>query len=220
MTILWDWNGTLLDDTLSAVDALNEMLSKRGLAPIDAGFYRANFAFPVRPFYEAIGVDLDNEDWDALAREYHEAYRRRRPGLNEEAVAALEQAKRRGARQAIVSALRQDLLDEETSRLGVRGYFEKIRGTDNLDGKSKLDCAAELAAAMQDIPSRIVFIGDSLHDKEVADAVGAKCVLFGGGSHSPERLRAAAPTGDSLPHAVELAFAACGENTLQRESQP
>lgn len=31
-TILWDWNGTLLDDVEVALAAMNEMLARRGLS--------------------------------------------------------------------------------------------------------------------------------------------------------------------------------------------
>ena len=53
--------------------------------------------------------------------------------------------------------------------------------------------------------SNVVMIGDALHDKEVADALGIRCVLCAQGSHSAERLRSAAPTGDTLLAAVDLA---------------
>ena len=207
MTLLWDWNGTLLDDTWAAVAALNDMLARRGLGLIDVDFYRREFSFPVKPFYERMGFDIANEDWNAIAQEYHDAFRSRRAALAPDAVAALEIAKAAGVRQAIVSALRQDYLDEETARLGVRDYFFAVRGTDNLDGRSKLERARELVAEARAVGGGpIVFIGDSLHDKEVADAVGAGCVLFGGGSHAPERLRAVSPTGDTLVSAVRLAL--------------
>ena len=67
MTILWDWNGTLLDDTDACVASLNLMLERRGVKPITLEFYRREFAFPVRSFYEKIGVRLEDEDWDRLA---------------------------------------------------------------------------------------------------------------------------------------------------------
>jgi len=90
MHIVWDWNGTLLDDTEACIDALNEMLAKRGLEPITLDFYRRHFAFPVRSFYERIGVKLANEDWDRLAREYHDAYHARPARLARGTFAALD----------------------------------------------------------------------------------------------------------------------------------
>lgn len=218
--ILWDWNGTLLDDTQAALDTLNIMLERRGGKPIEMGFYRDHFAFPVKPFYKAIGVCLENEDWDALAQEYHDTYAEQPKRLNPDAIAALELARTAGARQSIISALEQSLLSEITERLGVAKYMDFIYGVDNLDGFGKIDRARELANAITHSPTRplshsptIVLIGDSLHDKEVADALGVGCVLCGQGSHAAWRLAAVAPTGETLTDAVRMALYGKGVRT-------
>lgn len=202
--ILWDWNGTLLDDTQAALDTLNVMLAKRGAKPIEMDFYRDHFAFPVRPFYESIGMELENEDWDALAQEYHDIYAAQPKQLNREAFAALELVKEAGVGQSIISALRQDLLDRATADYGVAPYMECVYGVDNLDGASKLDRALELLTRID--ATDPVVIGDSLHDKEVADALGVRCVLCGQGSHAAWRLAKVAPTGETLVDAVQLAL--------------
>ena len=208
--ILWDWNGTLLDDTQAALDTLNVMLRERGAEPIGMDFYRDHFAFPVRPFYEQIGMVLENEDWDALAQEYHDIYAAQPKALNRETFAALEAVKAAGARQSIISALRQDLLDRVTAELGVAPYMECIYGVDNLDGASKLDRALELMTAITresgGSPPDVVMIGDALHDKEVADALGVRCVLCAQGSHAGWRLAEVAPTGETLLEAVRKAI--------------
>ena len=207
--LIWDWNGTLLDDTEAAVAALNAMLARRGLAPIDRTLYRDVFAFPVRPFYERIGFRLEDEDWDALAVEYHDRYAEQPKGLNPGAVAALERVRARGARQSIVSALRQDLLDEAVRTAGVAAFMDHVCGVDNLNGSSKLDRARELVANLVDAGAArtdLVMIGDALHDKEVAEAVGIRCVLCAEGSHAAWRLRAAGPTAETLSEALDLAL--------------
>ena len=210
--ILWDWNGTLLDDTQAALDTLNAMLTRRGEKSIAMDFYRDHFAFPCRPFYEQIGMRVSDDEWDALAQEYHDVYSRQPVRLNAETIAALEQVKAAGVKQSIISALRQDLLDQVTASTGVAPYMECIYGVDNLDGASKLDRALELmtaitAQAPDGQPLDVVMIGDALHDKEVADALGIRCVLCAQGSHAGWRLREVAPTGETLVEAVKLALA-------------
>ena len=209
--ILWDWNGTLLDDTEAALATLNEMILARGGQPIGMEFYRDHFAFPVRPFYDKIGIIARNEDeWNGIAHEYHEVYGRQPKKLNPLAVTALEMAKEAGCRQSIVSALRQDLLEADMARNGVTKYFERICGSDNLDGASKLERARVLLRMLSEtVPSdtHFVLIGDALHDKEVADALGIDCILCAQGSHAAWRLRAVAPTGDTLVDALKLAMA-------------
>ena len=211
--ILWDWNGTLLDDTQAALDTLNIMLERRGREPIAMDYYRDHFSFPCRPFYEQIGMPVPDAEWDALAREYHDVYSAQPVRLNAEALSALERVKAAGARQSIISALRQDLLDGVTKALGVAPYMECVYGTDNLDGASKLDRALELMTKLVSTAkegdrflSNVVMIGDALHDKEVADALGVRCVLCGQGSHAAWRLAKVAPTGATLLEAVSLAL--------------
>ena len=216
--ILWDWNGTLLDDTRAALDTLNIMLARRHGKPITMEFYRDNFAFPVKPFYRSIGVCLENEDWDALAQEYHDTYAEQPKRLNPEALAALEMARAGGARQSIISALEQDLLSEITERLGVAKYMDFVYGVDNLDGFGKIDRAHELLRAIRNSPSFLspssfVLVGDSLHDREVSDALGVGCILCAQGSHAAWRLEKVAPVAETLPEAVQMALSWKGVRT-------
>jgi phosphoglycolate phosphatase len=207
--ILWDWNGTLLDDTRTAFDTLNIMLAKRGAPPIDMTFYRDNFAFPVRPFYEAIGMVLENENWDALAQEYHDIYHAHEKRLADGALEAVRLVEACGAGQSIISALRQDLLERDTAFYGIRPFMEHVAGVDNLDGASKVARArallAQLRAEHPDVES-FVLIGDALHDKTVADDLKLTCILFGGGSHAAWRLKRVAPTYDTLVEAARAAL--------------
>ena len=209
--ILWDWNGTLLDDIDAEVASLNAMLVKRGHAPVTKEFFRENFSFPARKFYQLTGMDVPDDEWDAVAKEYHDTYHAQSYGINREAVAALELARESGAGQSVISALHQRYLDDETERFGVRGYFDRVRGVDNLDGGSKLTRARELLAELRDSVahdlalSSFTLIGDSLHDFEVAEALGIRCVLYSGGSHSRARLEPFAPVGDTLVECVVLA---------------
>lgn len=214
--VLWDWNGTLLDDTGAAVEAMNVQLRRRGLPAISRAWYRAHFAFPVKPFYAACGIDLAREDWDALARDYHAAYAARPKRLNAEARTALARVQAVGGGQSIVSALRQDLLDAAVDGFGLRDFFDFVYGVDNLDGASKLVRTRELLGRIPASRARggIVLIGDALHDKEVADALGVRCVLCAQGGHAAERLRAVAPTGDTLLEALALAFGRGGARVV------
>ena len=207
--ILWDWNGTLLDDTQAALDTLNMMLRRRKNPEIEMDFYRDHFRFPVKPFYKKIGVCLENEDWDALAREYHDLYAEQTKALNGETFEALKFLKEKGVGQSIISALRQDLLEGITTELGVAEYMDYVYGVDNLDGLSKTERARELLGRITSSrgvgAGEVVLIGDSLHDKEVADALGVRCVLCAQGSHAYWRLAEVAPTGRTLMDAVRLA---------------
>jgi len=205
--IIWDWNGTLLDDTKACVDTLNLMLGKRGASPVTMEFFRDNFVFPSRLFYNRIGMEVSDAEWDDLAREYYATYIRQPQKLNVETLAALKTVAAAGVRQSMLSALRQDLLEQSLVRYGIRDFFAGVYGVDNLDGASKLTRAHDLKAELERTETsggRIVMIGDALHDKEVADELGFDCVLCSQGSHSYERLAAVAPTGRTLMETLSI----------------
>ena len=230
--ILWDWNGTLLDDVDAQVASLNAMLTRRGHRPVTRQFFCDNFAFPARTFYRLVGMDVPDSEWDALAKEYHDTYHAQSYGLNRGAFAALELVKQKGAGQSVISALHQFYLDLETNKYGVQPFMDHIYGVDNLDGGSKLSRARELLASLRAITSptptptststpsptssslpttttsnyNYTLIGDSIHDFEVAKELGIRCVLYSGGSHSRARLEHFAPVGDTLVECVQLAL--------------
>ena len=191
--IVWDWNGTLLDDVDAGIGALNRMLAERGLPAITREFYRARFRFPVRPLYFEIGMEPDRE-WDRICVEFHDYLAQEPQHVRPDAVAALAYVRAKGARQSILSALRQDLLLRDTAREGVQGYLDEIFGVDNLEGATKLSRGRELVAKLRSatVPAPdLVFIGDTLHDAEVATELGARVVLVDGGHQHADRLRAA-----------------------------
>lgn len=209
--LIWDWNGTLLNDVDAALAALNRMLRERGLPETTREVYRAHFAFPVRPLYTVLGMDPDRE-WDRICHEFH-AYLAAAPqGLRPDAVEALALVRARGAGQSILSALRQDLLLRDTGKAGVQAFFDEIYGVDNLDGATKLARGHELRARLEArglLPPgrKLYFLGDTLHDAEVGKALGATPILVAGGHQAADRLAAAGcPVAQSLVEAVEAAF--------------
>ena len=53
--IIWDFNGTLLDDVRETLDATNALLARYGKPMLaDADAYRRVFGFPVIDYYEKI----------------------------------------------------------------------------------------------------------------------------------------------------------------------
>ena len=207
--VLWDWNGTLFNDVTAGMNAANAMLRRRGLPEITMERYRATFGFPVRNFYTAVGFRLEDEDWDALAVEYHKCLRGDpTQRLREGAVEALDLVKAAGAGQSVISALRQDMLDADTAKAGIRGYMDRIYGVDNLDGATKLSRALELVSELKLGPGGAVMIGDTLHDLETARETGAACILADLGHQSlAGRVPEGVPVARSLVEAARLALA-------------
>lgn len=191
--IVWDWNGTLLDDVRAALCAVNRMLAARTLPPLTLARYREIFGFPVRDFYVKAGFTLEREQWDALAAEYHAAYLAASPAarLAPGARSCLAAFRARGIPQTVLSASEQGILERQINARGIADFFDRLCGADNLDGASKLGLAARLLESLPAPRSAILMIGDSLHDAEVAAALGVRCLLVARGHQSGRRLRAA-----------------------------
>ncbi|MCL1920338.1 MAG: HAD family hydrolase [Kiritimatiellaeota bacterium] len=190
--VVWDWNGTLLDDTLACVSAINTMLTRRGVARIDVARYRAVFGFPVIDFYRQIDFPLAREDWDSLAREFHGLFLAE-PSirLQDGARDVLEQVRRRGLPQSILSASEQGILDRMLGDFAIRDYFTEVFGVDNLHGHSKMALGQNLLQKLALPPEQVLLVGDTLHDAEVAQALGARCILVAQGHQSASRLEQA-----------------------------
>ena len=62
---IWDWNGTLLNDTWLCVEVLNGLLARRGRATITRTIIGENFGFPVIHFYEYLGFNADVDTFDS-----------------------------------------------------------------------------------------------------------------------------------------------------------
>ena len=54
--VVWDWNGTLVDDAKLCVDIVNGILSEHMMPAVSLEFYRDHFSFPVSSYYEKIGL--------------------------------------------------------------------------------------------------------------------------------------------------------------------
>lgn len=198
--IVWDWNGTLLDDTQAGVNAVNTMLLARGLSPLDVPAYREVFGFPVRDFYRTVGFRLETEDWDAMAREFHDRFLSDTTmRLHVDTAHTLATLKAADIGQSVLSASEQTILETMLTGFGIAHFFANICGVDNLYGHSKLELGKSLLARLGLAPDCILFIGDSLHDHEVATALNTRCLLIAQGHQSHARLaRSGAPVINSL----------------------
>ena len=103
--ILWDWNGTLLDDVDLCVDALNRLLAGFGYPQrYDHERYRAIFGFPIEEYYVRAGFDFTKHSFAELAEKYMEDYVPASAAcpLADGAIDALEAFKAAGVRLIVV----------------------------------------------------------------------------------------------------------------------
>jgi phosphoglycolate phosphatase len=190
--IIWDWNGTLLDDVDLSIEIANGILRRRGLPVMDRARYHAVFDFPVRNYYASLGLDTTGAGFHEISTEWIAEYDRRRweVPLHRGAVATLDAVLAQGRTQSILSAYRHETLCEIVGHFGLTSRFVRLSGLDNIyaDSKAALGkaCLAELGIPPQDV----VMVGDTLHDFDVAEQIGVDCVLVAHGHHPLDRLAA------------------------------
>lgn len=190
--IIWDWNGTLFDDIELVVDVANLMLERRSLPAIDHERYREIFGFPVRGYYERIGFDLEREPFEVLAVEFIAEYqaRWRDHELRADARPVADAFHARGATQSVLSASEQELLNAMTSHFAIDERMTALVGIDDHHAASKLDHGLVHIEALPTSKDRVLLVGDTEHDFEVATAMGVACALIEDGHAPRERLEA------------------------------
>ena len=200
--ILWDWNGTLLDDSWLCVEVLNDLLEEQGRAPISLETYRTHFNFPVIHFYEFLGFATDPENFEAISHRFIAAYESRwlkECSLHASVHQLFQDSHAQGVSHSILSAAHQTALETGTAHFGIQGYFDQLLGTDNIYAEGKVNRAKQWIQKSPWKAEEILLIGDTLHDFEVAQSIGVPCLLLAAGHCQRHRLEATqSPVLDSL----------------------
>jgi phosphoglycolate phosphatase len=188
--VIWDFNGTILDDVAHGIDCVNVMLEKRGLPILpDKTAYRKAFGFPIDEYYRRLGFDFEKEDYDTvLAPEWVALYLAGEAGcpLMEGVRETMDAIRALGIRQTVLSASKLDQLTAQLERLGLEEVFEEIIGLDNIHARSKREQALDWKRRHPH--ARPLFVGDTEHDADVAASVGGDCLLYTGGHQPVEKL--------------------------------
>lgn len=188
--IFWDWNGTLLNDAVVCVEAMNNMLKQRQMPGIDLEQYKSIFGFPVVNYYKELGFNFDIESFENLSIEFIANYNGliHLAELQPYTMDVLNYFRQKGKKQVIISAMEQNMLNKQLLQYGVSDYFHDVRGISNIYAKDKTHLAQNYLEENKQSPADILFIGDTLHDKEVADEISTDIVLVLNGHQSANRL--------------------------------
>ncbi|MEX0595079.1 MAG: hypothetical protein WD512_01175, partial [Candidatus Paceibacterota bacterium] len=72
--IIWDWNGTILDDSNVAHNCICELLRLENKPVIDFEYFRRNIKFPLDKFYVEIGLFDRTSDFLVWEDKFHVLY--------------------------------------------------------------------------------------------------------------------------------------------------
>jgi len=189
--LVWDWNGTLLNDVEICVESINHLLQARDIPLLNYESYRQVFGFPVRDYYEKAGFDFSTEPFDIVAIEFIDIYRAHLPAcsLFADVVQTLEFFNSIGIPQYVLSAMQQEMLEKSLEEKGILQFFQLAAGTGDHFASGKIESAIRLQNQINCDPSDVLLIGDTIHDSEVAAEMGWECILIAKGHQSAERLQ-------------------------------
>lgn len=209
--VVWDWNGTLLNDLEAGVSTLNRMLEKRGLERLTTETYKDEFGFPVIDFYKKVGFDVEGESFHDLSVDFVETYElfADQVILNEGVETVLASLQKKGIRLYVLSALREDLLQQMLHDFSIASYFDTACGSEDIYAAGKVERGLRMVEQLGIDPEDTLMVGDTIHDAEVAKALGFDCVLYSGGHNSEWRLK---QKGKVIHRLEDLLHIPCFEN--------
>ncbi len=188
--IIWDYNGTIIDDAWVAVAAENIVLRDHGLSEIDMEFYLRECEMPIENFYNKI-YDFSKCDFeevaDAFLRNYDRISVQAKPFP--EVVSAIESFSRLGLQQSVISGFETGRLVKSLKEFRLDGYFGFMSGSDDVNCGPKSERAKRVVEKNGYDPKRTLFIGDMYHDYETSRYVGADCILIAKGHQGADVLR-------------------------------
>ena len=204
--IIWDWNGTLLNDVQYGITLINHLLReyhKPELSGIDA--YHKVFTFPVKDYYAAIG--FGDDIFDEVAVKWMDAYMKDEGTcpLREGAVEITRLFHSHNIRQVVISASKLSNLHIQMASRPYFDFFDAPRGLGDIYAGSKIDIALDWMKTSAAKPENTLLIGDTLHDKAVADALSCRCILVENGHQSQKTLlESGAPVAKDLFEAADM----------------
>jgi len=190
--IIWDWNGTLLDDTWLCVDIINSLLEKYSKPTITIDEYHKAFDFPVEDYYQRIGFNSRETPFKVVGAEFMELYWARwsECNLHQNAKTVLDHFAQTGISQSILSAAEVKLLQACTTHFNIGDYFKHLSGLDHQYATGKVEIGKQYVNSTSFNPNQIILVGDTTHDFVVSHEIGIDCILFKGGHHPPNKLQA------------------------------
>ena len=190
-TIIWDWNGTLLDDLDLSLESVNVLLKERNIPTLSIEKYKDIFGFPVVDYYVKAGFDFEKEAFEVPAKQYVKLYA---AGASElklfpDVVDTLTFFKENNYRQIVLSAMKDDNLKLMIHNAEISHFFDGIFGIKDNYAREKVSLGKQVVENLKLNPAECLMIGDTLHDAEVSEQCGFNYILFSGGHVSKQRLK-------------------------------
>ena len=168
--ILWDWNGTLLDDAALCVEIMDQLLRRYGKPGLTPERYQRIFDFPVRGYYQALGFDFSLTPFEQVGTEFMVEYNRRwrTCRIRQHAQTVLRRFQEKRIPQSILSAASVSLVQEGLRHFGLESFFNHIHGLDHHYAEGKLAQAHAFFSRSSAAPATIPGYSCSLPSSSVS----------------------------------------------------
>ena len=192
-TIVFDWDGTLIDSTAMIAAAIRNAAADLNLP--DPGLQRASGVIGLG-LMQALAIavpELPPERATEFAARYRVHYLagESRLQLFPNARELLAQLRARGRKLAIATGKTRAGLARALDSLGLAKQFDASRCADETEPKPSPKMLLELADMLQTRPAWMMMVGDTTHDLQMAEAAGAAAVAVTHGAHPAAALHQA-----------------------------
>ena len=189
--IIWDWNGTIINDAYLFVDIMNQTLTKYNLNNITINDYKAKFCFPIKTYWKNLGFNFDDSTFNTMNHEFINLYKKhmQKPVLQNKIIDVLQYAQKQSINQFILSASEHTMLNQLTQYYKINNYFTDIVGVDNLNAYGKEKLGISLVEKYNIDVNKTILIGDTEYDSTVAKSIGCKAILISFGHVEGKRLK-------------------------------
>ncbi len=186
--VIWDWNGTLLNDVIEGVKILNYMQKSRNLAQTDLIGYRKIFTFPILEYYKKAGFIESEHPFLELAAEYMEQYFIEAANcvLYEDAKNVLEELIDYNITNSILTAGLESMVQDQLRQHFIDNCFTAVTGKKDFHAPGKQDLIKTHIEKIKFKPDEIVFVGDTLHDVYAAQQIGCDYIIVTHGHQNIE----------------------------------
>ncbi|MDO4198797.1 MAG: HAD hydrolase-like protein [Erysipelotrichaceae bacterium] len=189
--VVFDFNGTILDDVDVCLRALNQCIEHFGIKrnPLDRDEYLHVFDFPVKSYYEKVGFDWKGYSFEEVSAYWFDLYCSLKDEykVHDGVIEILKKNREKGYQNIILSASSLNEMKKQLRDLKIEEYFDEVLGIDNIYAASKIDIGLEWMKDKN--PLECILIGDSLHDMEVARKMNIDCILVAKGHQAKDVLQ-------------------------------
>ena len=194
--LVFDWDGTLMDSMGTIVACTRAALTELGLPALADEEIRQAVGLGFAETVERLAPGAGPEDARLIRESYSRLWvstYREHPVLFPGAVELLADLEADGYLLAVATGKSRQGLERALDGSGLRAYFSASRCADESTPKPHPAMLYELMQALEAEPGRMLMVGDTSHDLQMAAAAGVDAVAVTYGAHAADGLRELRP---------------------------